>query len=90
VPERRTIGGGSAVHCSTDGWDSFPWQAGIYVGPVASYGVLDVNGTYRLTKDITVGADVANLLNDDHYEAFGGDLLGRRALVHVTYSRRSR
>jgi outer membrane receptor protein involved in Fe transport len=53
---------------------------------VPSYGIADLNGSYRLSKYITTGADVANLLDNDHYEAFGGDLLGRRALVHVTYS----
>ena len=66
--------------------DSFPWLAGIYRGQVPSYGITDLNGSYRLSKYITTGADVANLLDNDHYEAFGGDLLGRRALVHVTYS----
>jgi outer membrane receptor protein involved in Fe transport len=66
--------------------DSFQWLAGIYVGPVPSYGVLDLNGSYRLTEHITAGADMANLLDKDHYEAFGADLLGRRALVHLTYS----
>jgi outer membrane receptor protein involved in Fe transport len=66
--------------------DSFQWLAGIYVGPVPSYGVFDLNGRYRLTKHMTVGTDVANLLDNNHYEAFGGDVLGRRALVHVTHS----
>jgi outer membrane receptor protein involved in Fe transport len=66
--------------------DAFPWLSGIYVGPVPSYGVLDLNGSYRLTQHITAGADVANLLDNDHYTAFGGDLLGRRALGHLTYS----
>jgi len=66
--------------------DSFQWLAGIYVGPVPGYGVFDLNGGYRVTEHITVGADVANLVDNDHYEAFGGDLLGRRALVHVTHS----
>jgi outer membrane receptor protein involved in Fe transport len=66
--------------------DGFPWLAGMYSGPVPSYGVVDLNGSYRLTSHVTVGADVANLLDNSHYEAFGGDLLGRRALGHVTYS----
>jgi outer membrane receptor protein involved in Fe transport len=66
--------------------DSFQWLAGIYAGPVPKYGVLDVNGSYRLAAHITAGADVANLLDNEHYEAFGADLLGRRALLHVTYS----
>ena len=67
--------------------DSFQWLSGIYVGAVPRYGVVDLNGSYRLTAHITAGADVANLLDDHHYEAFGADLLGRRALVHLTYSR---
>ena len=66
--------------------DSFQWLSGIYVGPVPSYGVVDLNGSYKLTKQITAGVDVANVLDRDHYEAFGGDLLGRRALGHLTYS----
>jgi outer membrane receptor protein involved in Fe transport len=66
--------------------DSFQWLSGIYVGQVPSYGVLDFNGSYKLTRHVTAGADLANLLDNDHYEAFGGDLLGRRALGHLTYS----
>jgi outer membrane receptor protein involved in Fe transport len=55
-------------------------------GPVPSYGVFDLNGSYRLTSHIAAGVDIANLLDNDHYETFGGDLLGRRALGHLTYS----
>jgi outer membrane receptor protein involved in Fe transport len=66
--------------------DRFPWVVGMYAGSVPSYGVVDLNGGYRLTRHVTAGADVANLLDNDHYEAFGGDLLGRRALGHLTYS----
>jgi len=64
----------------------FPWVVGMYSGPVPRYGVVDLNGSYRVTPHITAGADVANLIDNDHYEAFGGDLLGRRALGHLTYS----
>jgi outer membrane receptor protein involved in Fe transport len=64
---------------------AFDWLAGTYAGPVPSYGVLDLNGGYAVTPRVTIGADVANALDNDHYEAFGGDLLGRRALAHVTY-----
>jgi outer membrane receptor protein involved in Fe transport len=68
------------------GVDAFPWLVGMYGDRVRSYGVLHLNGSYRLTSHITAGADVANRLDNDHYEAFGGDLLGRRALGRVTYS----
>jgi outer membrane receptor protein involved in Fe transport len=66
--------------------DSFQWLSGIYAGAVPSYRVVDLNGSYRLTRQITAGVDAANLLDRAHYEAFGGDLLGRRALGHLTYS----
>ena len=49
-------------------------------GPVPSYGFFDLNGSYRLTSHIAAEVDIANLLDNDHYETFGGDLLGRRAL----------
>ena len=29
------------------------------------------------------GTNISNLFDSVHYEAFGGDLLGRRALVYV-------
>ncbi|HEU5254772.1 MAG TPA: TonB-dependent receptor [Vicinamibacterales bacterium] len=80
--DRNRIGGSVRYR-----WvDAFPWLAGMYAGPVPSYGVLDLNASYRLTRHVTAGADVANLLDNLHYEAFGGDLLGRRALGHLTYS----
>jgi hypothetical protein len=37
-----------------------------------------------LTKRLTLGVDVANLFDNAHYEMFGGDVLRRRALAHLT------
>jgi outer membrane receptor protein involved in Fe transport len=64
--------------------DGFPWVSGIYAGRVPGYGVVDMQATVRLTGRISTGLDVSNLLDRSHYQMFGGDLLGRRALVHVT------
>ena len=33
-----------------------------------------------------VGVNVANVFDDEHWESFGGDLIGRRVLGHVEYS----
>jgi hypothetical protein len=41
---------------------------------------------YPITARLTLGVDVANLLDHAHYEMFGGDLLRRRALAHATVS----
>lgn len=64
----------------------FPWATGIFIGPVKSYGVVDANVNRKLTNTWSIGLDVANALNARHYEVFGGDVLGRRALVSLTYA----
>jgi outer membrane receptor protein involved in Fe transport len=66
--------------------DGFEWVSGIYAGPVPAYGVVDAQANWRMTSRFSVGLDVTNLLDHAHYEMFGGDLLGRRALGHVTTS----
>ena len=65
---------------------AFDWASGLFAGPVPSYGVADLNANYVINKRLTVGVDVANLFENRHYEMFGGDLIGRRALTHLTTS----
>lgn len=64
--------------------DEFPWAAGIFVGTVPRYDVINLNANYHLTDNIGFGVDVSNLLDDEHYEAFGGDILSRRALGYLS------
>jgi hypothetical protein len=45
-----------------------------------------MNADYRYTDPWKVGENVANPLADEHWESFGGDPLGRRALGHVEFS----
>jgi outer membrane receptor protein involved in Fe transport len=59
---------------------------GPFQGDVESYTTVDLNANYRFTDHWKVGVNVANLLDDEHWESFGGDLLGRRALGHVEFS----
>jgi iron complex outermembrane receptor protein len=66
--------------------NAFPWSAGIDTGPVPSYSVVDLNANYRINRRWGVGLDVANLLNNVHYEMFGGDLLRRHALAYLETS----
>jgi outer membrane receptor protein involved in Fe transport len=64
----------------------FPWSSGIYTGPVPTYSVVDASVNVSPRYDWTVGVDAANLLNNTHYEMFGGNLLSRRILGFVQYS----
>ncbi len=65
--------------------DEFEWFVGPFRGTVPSYEVVDLSANYHIGDNWTVGLNVANLLDDNHFEAFGGDLLERRALGHVAY-----
>ncbi|HVR37598.1 MAG TPA: TonB-dependent receptor, partial [Thermoanaerobaculia bacterium] len=64
--------------------DEFDWAAGVFVGAVPQYDVVNLSANYRINERFGVGADISNALDDEHYEAFGGDLMSRRGLVFVT------
>jgi outer membrane receptor for ferrienterochelin and colicins len=64
--------------------DDFRWATGVFIGNVPSYDLFDLSASYRFTDHVAFGLDVSNVLDDEHYQSFGGDLLSRRALAHVT------
>ena len=66
--------------------DEFAWSVGtLYRGTVPSYETADLTANYRFTDNWEIGLNVSNVFDNAHYEAFGGDVLGRRALGHVAY-----
>ncbi len=65
--------------------DDFDWSSGFYRGPIPSYTVADLHLAYDLTDSIRLGIDVSNLTDHRHYQVFGGNLLRRRALLHLTF-----
>ncbi len=66
--------------------DDFPWAVGPFVGEVKSYTTVDLSFNYLINDSWKFGINVANAFDDEHYESFGGDLLGRRALGNITFS----
>jgi iron complex outermembrane receptor protein len=79
---------GSRFDCALSGrWsDDFRWAVGPFQGDVPSYQVVDLTANLRVGSHVTLGVNVANLLDEEHWEAFGGDLLARRALGSVTFA----
>jgi outer membrane receptor protein involved in Fe transport len=63
---------------------SFDWAAGIYQGRILAYTVVNLAARYMVSPNLTLGLDVSNLLDREHYEIFGGSLLKRRAIGRVT------
>ncbi len=64
--------------------EEFRWAAGIFVGNIPEYEVVNVSANYKITDMLGFGVDISNALDDEHYEAFGGDLMSRRALGFVS------
>ncbi len=65
--------------------DDFAWAAGVFVGNVPSYDILDLGASYKLTENIELGLDINNALDSKDFQAFGGDLVRRRALGHIAF-----
>ncbi|MEX0602879.1 MAG: TonB-dependent receptor, partial [Bacteroidota bacterium] len=87
--------GGGVTYTHSDGHDvgasikylpTFEWAAGIYQGTIPAYTVVDLSGSFIVSSNFTVNVNVSNLLDRQHYQIFGGSLLGRRAVATVTWT----
>ena len=65
--------------------DKFRWVVGPFQGDVESYSTVDLIANWDIAANWSLGLNVANALDDEHWESFGGDLLSRRALGTVTF-----
>lgn len=68
------------------GVNAFDWNAGIYVGRVPAFAVVDAAAGWKLRHGWRVDVDAANLLNHRHFEMFGGSRIGRRVLGSLVYT----
>lgn len=66
--------------------EGFRWIAGLFEGSVPSYTVVNLNAGVYVMNDLRVSVNVFNLLDNYHYEIFGGTMLRRQATATVTYS----
>lgn len=66
--------------------EDFLWAAGSFVGEVESYNVVNLTGYYDINERVSLGLNISNLLNDEHFEIFGGDILERRAIGYIKFN----
>ena len=64
--------------------DDFRWAVGPFQGDVLSYTLADLTANVYFGERWSFGINVANIFDEEHWESFGGDLLGRRALASVS------
>lgn len=67
--------------------DEFRWVTGPFQGDVRSYTSVDLNANFDVTSAFTLGLSISNLFDEEAYQSFGGDLIGRRSLLSLTYKR---
>ncbi|MFN0157124.1 MAG: TonB-dependent receptor [Bacteroidota bacterium] len=65
---------------------SYDWAAGIYKGRILAYTLFNLNASYQPTRELGLGLNVTNLFDRNHYQIFGGSLIGRRAVLSLTAS----
>ena len=65
--------------------DAFRWADGFFLGDVEAYTTVDITAAYPLSAAVKVAADISNVFNDRHWEAFGGSVLKRRALLSLQF-----
>ncbi|MBI3194413.1 MAG: TonB-dependent receptor [Ignavibacteriae bacterium] len=65
---------------------SFFWSAGVFRGDILTYTLLDFSGSYHYSENLSMSMSIANVLNREHWEIFGGSLLKRRATATISAS----
>lgn len=66
--------------------EGFPWLAGVQEGFVPAFAVLNLNGSYFISRNWKIGFNVFNALDRRHYQIFGGTVLQRQATVSTSIS----
>jgi len=57
-----------------------------FTGHIPSYGIVDAQVSYNLKRQhTTIKVGASNLLNNKHYETYGGPEIGRMAYVQIRY-----
>ena len=64
--------------------EEYDWAAGVFVGTIPEFDVINASANYRVNNTFGLGVDISNVTDEEHWEAFGGDLLSRRALGFVS------
>lgn len=91
TPEYKVNGGvsyispaGHSVEVNVKYVPTFPWAAGIFRDAnIPQYTIVNLAGTYKISKTFSLKLNVYNLLDKVHYEILGGSLLRRRALLNL-------
>jgi len=66
--------------------EGFFWAAGVFQGAVPDYDVINLAANFKVMDNIGIGANISNVVGNEHFETFGGDILERRALAFLSFT----
>jgi outer membrane receptor protein involved in Fe transport len=64
--------------------DGYQWAAGVFQGYVPSSELLTVAAGFRLNNNFRIHATGTNVLDQEHFQLYGGSVLRRRVLAGLT------
>ncbi len=64
--------------------DGYSWAAGIFQGYVPASEVVNVSAGYRINNYVRVHATATNVFDTEHFQMYGGSVIGRRVLAGIT------
>jgi len=65
---------------------AFNWAAGVFVGRIPEYTLLNFSAGYEINQNYRLGVSVTNLLDRQSYQIFGGSIVGRQLIGSLTIS----
>jgi len=77
---------GGTMDLSTRHVSQFDFSAGVHVGTVPAYTVVDLNLGCQMSASVTCKLTVKNLLANDHIEFVDGPEIGRLAVAEIEYT----
>jgi len=66
--------------------DQMDWAAGVFAGRVPGFVTIDLSGSYQVTDFARLRLVWTNVLDKEHFQLFGGSILGSRAIGGLTFN----
>jgi outer membrane receptor protein involved in Fe transport len=66
--------------------DGYQWSAGVFQGYVPAAELLNLGAGYQVTNSLRLQGSATNLLDQEHFQLYGGSVLRRRVLLGLTAS----
>jgi len=64
--------------------DGYSWAAGVFAGYVPASETVNLTAGYRISNTLRINAAVTNLFDQQRFQIYGGDVIGRRVLGGIT------